>query len=164
MTTLFAVTNGDQVRVSFSMLYGYNPFLSFMSRVYLYTFSIFFIVVILNFFFNIIGDAFEQAKEVLEASLLESEKRKKNRSKRREPEEKIENLDDELLKLIHEQDENEITLEEALEETRAIQLDRIRRSVNDVVFTLPVTEWTKTMAATFNEKVEELINLSSIQV
>ncbi|KAL9654436.1 hypothetical protein ABK040_010459 [Willaertia magna] len=58
MVTLFSAMNGDNIRIIFDKVYGFNDFYRFLSRVYLVVYLLLFICTILNIFLSIMEESY----------------------------------------------------------------------------------------------------------
>jgi hypothetical protein len=145
--------NGDQVRVVFNMLFGYNMLLSVVSRLYIYIFSIIFTMMVLNFFVGIVGDAFDTSKIRME------EKIQIAKANKIDPEIQVSSTYEECLQIIAKQDGKESTMEDVLSEHSLELMDRIRRTCMDPVNALYTLEDTVEMRTeAFNARFDELYN------
>lgn len=61
--TLFAAANGDALHDTFDQIYGHNPLVAWLSRVYMVTYIVLFTYTVLNIFIIIVEDSFYTVKE-----------------------------------------------------------------------------------------------------
>jgi hypothetical protein len=151
ITTLFAMMNGDQIRVTFNMLFGYSLFLSILSRLYIYIFATIFCFIVLNFFVGIVGNAFDINKEKM--AKLDDD------SDERTDVEKIVSVEEDLKRFISEQDGRDRTMEDVMNETIMEQLQRINKTVEDTVDENDVTDTVEQMTEAFNARIDEIVHV-----